>query len=93
MFQKKETIVIRVEGMKCPHCQKHVETALKAVNGVKKVTVSLDDKTAEVVFVPGKTDAAALVQAVLADPCCATNPIPVEDFMVRRVLDEVTGRV
>ena len=33
-----------------------------------------------------------LVQAVLADPCCATNPIKVEDFMVRRVLDEVTGR-
>ena len=35
---------------------------------------------------------ASLVQAVLADPCCATNPIQVEDFMVRRVLDEVTGR-
>ncbi len=33
-----------------------------------------------------------LVQAVLADPCCDTNPIQVEDFMVRRILDEVTGR-
>ena len=40
-----------------------------------------------------RSNSAALVQAVLADPCCATNPIPVEDFMVRRVLDEVTGRV
>ena len=39
-----------------------------------------------------RSNSAALVQAVLADPCCATNPIPVEDFMVRRVLDEVTGR-
>jgi alcohol dehydrogenase class IV len=39
-----------------------------------------------------RSNSAALVQAVLADPCCDTNPIPVEDFMVRRVLDEVTGR-
>jgi len=30
---------------------------------------------------------------VLADPCCDSNPIKVEDFMVRRVLEEVTGRV
>jgi alcohol dehydrogenase class IV len=34
-----------------------------------------------------------IVAATLADPCCATNPLPVEDFMVRRVLEEVTGRV
>ena len=40
-----------------------------------------------------RSNSADLVQAVLADPCCATNPIRVEDFMVRRVLDEVTGRV
>ena len=33
-----------------------------------------------------------IVRAVLADPCCKTNPILVEDFMVRRVLEEVTGR-
>jgi 1-propanol dehydrogenase len=34
-----------------------------------------------------------LVQAALADPCCRTNPVPVEEFMVRKVLEEVTGRV
>ncbi len=34
-----------------------------------------------------------IVRATLADPCCKTNPLPVEDFMVRRVLEEVTGRV
>ena len=34
-----------------------------------------------------------IVNAALADPCCKTNPILVEDFMVRRVLEEVTGRV
>lgn len=32
-----------------------------------------------------------LVAAALADPCCKTNPIPVEDFMVRSILEEVTG--
>ncbi len=31
-----------------------------------------------------------IVKAVLADPCCQTNPIRVEDFMVRRVLEKVT---
>ena len=32
-----------------------------------------------------------LVEAVLSDPCCATNPIGVEEFMVRGILEEVTG--
>lgn len=34
-----------------------------------------------------------LVKAVLADPCCGDNPMEVEDFLVRRILEEVTGRV
>ncbi len=38
-------------------------------------------------------NAAKLVQEILQDPCCKTNPMPVEDFVVRRVLEEVTGRV
>jgi 1-propanol dehydrogenase len=33
-----------------------------------------------------------IVKATLDDPCCATNPMKVEDFMVRRILEEVTGR-
>ena len=33
-----------------------------------------------------------IVRAVLADPCCASNPVPVDDFMVRRLLEAVTGR-
>jgi alcohol dehydrogenase class IV len=33
-----------------------------------------------------------LTAATLADPCCKTNPIRVEDFMVRRILEEVAGR-
>lgn len=34
-----------------------------------------------------------IVRAVMADPCGAGNPMPVEDFLVRRILEEVTGRV
>ena len=34
-----------------------------------------------------------LVADTLADPCCATNPMAVADFMVKKVLEEVTGRV
>ena len=34
-----------------------------------------------------------LVRATLADPCCESNPVAVDDFMVRRILEAVTGRV
>ena len=32
-----------------------------------------------------------IVEAVLEDPCVQTNPIPVEEFLIRRVLEQVTG--
>ncbi len=30
-----------------------------------------------------------IVNGVLADPCCQTNPIEVKDFMIRRILDRI----
>lgn len=36
---------------------------------------------------------AQIVQTTLADPCCKNNPLPVEDFMIRSLLEEVIGRV
>ena len=33
-----------------------------------------------------------IVRATLEDPCCKTNPVRPEEFMVRRVLEAVTGR-
>ena len=39
-----------------------------------------------------RRDMEPIVNAVLADPCCQTNPQRVEAFMVRRVLEEVAGR-
>ena len=38
-------------------------------------------------------NAGDIVRATLADPCCAANPVTADDFLVRRILEEVTGRV
>ena len=35
--------------------------------------------------------AESLTQDTLKDPCCRTNPLEVADFMVRKVLEEVSG--
>lgn len=32
-----------------------------------------------------------IVEAVLEDPCCNTNPMKVEEFMIRRILEEACG--
>ena len=39
-----------------------------------------------------RSEMEGLVKAVLEDPCCATNPIKVEPYMVRAVLEEAAGR-
>jgi copper chaperone CopZ len=40
--------VLKVEGMSCEHCVKHVTQALEGVADVKTAKVSLKDKTATV---------------------------------------------
>ena len=42
----KKTIII--EGMMCNHCRAHAQKALEAVDGVLSVTVSLEEKKAEI---------------------------------------------
>ena len=42
LFGKKVVTVIKVEGLKCPHCKAKVETAIKAIDGVKKAVASLE---------------------------------------------------
>ena len=39
-------IVLKVDGMMCEHCRKHVTDALKNIPGVTEVTVSLENKNA-----------------------------------------------
>ena len=38
------------------------------------------------------SSAGQIVKATLEDPCCSSNPVAVDDFMVRRILEAVTGR-
>ena len=66
MFGKKETVVLKIDGMRCVHCQAKVEKALKAAAGVTDVAVSLEDASATVTVRAGKTDAAALAAVVEA---------------------------
>lgn len=40
--------VLTIEGMMCGHCTSHVEKALKEIDGVSEVVVSLENKSAEV---------------------------------------------
>ena len=54
-------MVLKIEGMMCGHCKARVEKALKAVAGVERVEISLENKTATVT---GSADASALRQAV-----------------------------
>lgn len=50
MFGNKIIKTIFIEGMSCGHCSKRVEETLKSVNEVKSVSVSLEEKRAEVVL-------------------------------------------
>ena len=53
MFGNKIIKTIFIEGMSCGHCSKRVEDTLKSIDGVKSVSVSLDEKKADIVL---KTD-------------------------------------
>ncbi|MBH1940149.1 copper chaperone CopZ [Mobilitalea sibirica] len=39
-----ENIVLKVNGMSCSHCENAVKKAVGTMDGVDKVTVSLEDK-------------------------------------------------
>ena len=57
--------------------------------------LKLPETLAQAGIAPGALRSAMneIVAATLADPCCKTNPMKPEDFLVRRILEEVTGRV
>ena len=46
----KKIINLKIDGMKCMHCVKHVSDALLALDGVNKVKVNLDEGSAKVVI-------------------------------------------
>jgi len=59
-----ETMKLKVNGMSCQMCVKHVTHALQSVDGVTDVAVSLDAGTATVTFDPTKANLAAFTAAV-----------------------------
>ena len=61
---------IKVEGMMCKHCVKHVAEALEGVAGVEAVEVSLEAGTAKVSCGEGVADEALLSAVRAADYEC-----------------------
>jgi copper chaperone len=57
---------LRISGMTCNGCVKHVDKALRAVPGVSAVEVSLADNQAKVVHDPQQSPLPALLAAVEA---------------------------
>lgn len=43
-----KTFTVKVEGMMCAHCEKHVSDAIKAIPGVTDCKADKDAKTATV---------------------------------------------
>ncbi len=64
LFEKSENTVISVEGMHCNHCKGKVEATLKALKGVKKFSVSLENASAEVSYFPSKISPVDIASAV-----------------------------
>ena len=57
----KMEVVIKVEGMMCPHCKARVESVCKEVPGTQDAVVDLQAKT---VTVTGHADVSALKKAI-----------------------------
>ena len=56
---------LNIEGMVCMNCVKHVDKALRGVQGVQNVTVSLENKSAQVQLGQDVTD--AVLKAAIED--------------------------
>ena len=55
-FAKSQTACFNVEGMTCAACTVTTKAAIKKLDGIEKIKVSLDDKKAEVQFNDAKTN-------------------------------------
>jgi copper chaperone CopZ len=62
--QTTKTVKLAVTGMKCENCVTKVDKALRGVEGVKDVKVSLEKKSAEVVLASADVKSEVLLKAV-----------------------------
>jgi mercuric ion binding protein len=58
-----KTVTLRVDNMSCATCPPVVKKSLGRMDGVSRVEVSLEAKTAIVTYDDAKTDVAALIDA------------------------------
>ncbi|HET7545262.1 MAG TPA: heavy-metal-associated domain-containing protein [Polyangiaceae bacterium] len=63
MSNAKETLLL-VEGMACPSCIQHLQSALRELDGIGKVEVNLEVGTVRVQHDPARTSAQHLIQAL-----------------------------
>jgi cation transport ATPase len=59
-----ETQIIQIEGMTCHSCVNRVETAVKAINGVKKASLDFLRKRLEVIFNPGELTRECIINVI-----------------------------
>ena len=64
LFAKKETVTLRILGMTCGNCQKHVGDALRSVTGVASANVDLVFHRATVSYDPTRATMEDLAAAV-----------------------------
>lgn len=61
-----EKLMLKIEGMQCEHCRKSVAEAIRAVPGIKDVSVDLAGGTATVIFETGAATPEEIRKAVQA---------------------------
>ncbi|CAG1020217.1 Mercuric transport protein periplasmic component [Methylococcales bacterium] len=74
---QQQTVTLNIENMTCAMCTVTIKKALQKVEGVQKVAVDYDAKTAVVTFDSHKTNSAALIKATTdaGYPGSLTTPI------------------
>ena len=74
---QQQTVTLKLENITCAMCTVTIKKALQKVEGVQKVTVDYDTKTAVVIFDSHKTNSAALIKATTdaGYPGSLTTPI------------------
>lgn len=58
-----QSVTLDVQNMTCAMCKITLKKALNKIDGVQKVAVNFDAKTATIAFDPNKTSTEALIQA------------------------------
>ena len=80
---------IGLEGRAISVGVRNLRTALVRLRRGLDLPATLSEAGVPPAQVRQKAD--SIIKAAMADPCCATNPVPVTEGMVREILREVTG--